>query len=135
EIQELTRLKARMEPGQGQSTPLAAWDYAYYLEKLAQRRHGVDANAIRAYFPLDAFVPAVLELYAGLLGVRFQPIEPAHAWAADVLAFAVTDRASRAPLGWFFLDLMPRPGKGLHYAHYGLRAGRTLPNGDRQLPI
>jgi thimet oligopeptidase len=131
EIAELARLKAE----DGDRTPFAAWDHAFYEERLEQRRFGVDTEQIRAYFPLDTFVPAVLELYGALLGVTFQPIASTRAWAPGVREYAILDTASARPLGWFFLDLEPRPGKGLHYSLSGARLGRALPDGSRRLPI
>lgn len=126
---------ARMKSASGDGTPFAAWDYAYYEEELARARYGVDAQAVRQYFPVDAVVPAVLDLYGALLGVTFRSVSPANAWAPDVLAYSITDSAGGEPMGWFFLDLLPRPGKGLHFSHHGLRPGRVLPGGGYQKPI
>jgi thimet oligopeptidase len=131
EIQILAQMKSEL----GDDTPFAAWDYPYYEARLVQRRYGVDASTIRAYFPLDRVLPAVLDLYGALLGVTFQPVSPANAWAPGVLELGVTDRASGRSIGWFFLDLHPRPGKGLHFAHYAVRPGRVLPDGSYRQPI
>jgi thimet oligopeptidase len=119
----------------GDLTPFAAWDYPYYEARLEQARSGVDGEQIREYFPVDAFVPAVLELYGKLLGVTFQRVSSARLWAPDVLEYLITDSASGTPVGWFFLDLVPRPGKGLHYSLHSLRLGRVLPDGSHRLPI
>ncbi|MCG8422134.1 MAG: Zn-dependent oligopeptidase [Proteobacteria bacterium] len=126
---------ADMKSASGDSTPFAAWDYAYYEERLTRTRYGADEATIREYFPADKFIPAVLDLFGTLFGVTFQPISPANAWAPGVLEFSITDSASGTSLGWFFLDLHPRPGKALHFSHYRLRAGRVLPDGGYQLPI
>ena len=131
EIAVLAALKAE----QGDDTPFAAWDYAYYQEQLEQTRHAVDSEAIRHHFPIDKVIPAVLELYQHLLGVRFHALEPANAWAPGVLQYAITDSASGKPLGQFFLDLSPRPGKALPPATFIIRSGRTLPDGGYQQPI
>jgi thimet oligopeptidase len=135
---EEIRNLARMKSEQGDSTPFAAWDYPYYQAQLEEARFGVNSESIREYFPVDAVVRAVLDLYGNLLGVTFQPVSPAQVWAPGVLEFAILDDRAGAgarPIGWFFLDLQSRPGKGLHYSHYSLRAGRVLPDGGYQPPI
>ena len=38
-------------------------------------------------------------------------------------------------LGHFYLDLFPRPGKFSHAAHFTIRCGRLLDDGEYQLPI
>jgi Zn-dependent oligopeptidase len=131
ELATLAALKA----GQGDPTPFAAWDYPYYQEQLEQTRHAVSTEALRQYFPADKVIPAVLGLYQTLLGVRFQEIKPTEAWAPGVLQYAITDSASGVPIGRFFLDLAPRPGKYLRPASFPLRSGRRLPDGSYQQPI
>jgi thimet oligopeptidase len=131
ELATLAELKA----GRGDPTPFAAWDYPYYQEQLEQTRHAVSTEAVRQYFPADKVIPAVLGLYQTLLGVSFQEIKPTEAWAPDVLQYAITDSASGAPIGRFFLDLTPRPGKYLRPASFPLRTGRRLPDGSYQQPI
>ena len=131
EIRDLKRMKA----AEGDETSFAAWDVAYFEEQLARAQFGVDANTVRQYFPLDGFVPAVLDLFGGLLGVSFQPISPARAWTEGVLAYASRDRGDGAVVGWFYLDLLPRPGKSLHFSEYSLRAGRSVSDDGTHLPI
>ncbi|HWN66019.1 MAG TPA: M3 family metallopeptidase [Haliangium sp.] len=134
EIRNLAQMKSEL----GDGTPFAAWDYPYYEARLEETRFGVNTETVREHFPVDAVVRAVLDLYGRLLGVTFQPVSPAHTWAPGVLEFAIIDNGVHAgarPIGWFFLDLHPRPGKGLHYSHYTLRTGRALPDGSYRPPI
>jgi thimet oligopeptidase len=131
ELAALAALKAE----QGDATPFAAWDYPYYQEQLEQKRHAVDAEELRQHFPADKVIAAVIELYQHLLGVKIQQLEPAEAWAPDVRHYAITDGKSGKPLGQFFLDLAPRPSKFMRPASFGIRAGRTLPDGTYQQPI
>jgi thimet oligopeptidase len=131
EIAALAALKAQ----QGDDTPFAAWDYTYYQEQLEQTHYAVDSEAVRHYFPIDKVIPAVLELYQHLLGVRFHALEPANAWAPGVLQYAITDSASGKPIGQFYLDLAPRPDKTLRPASFFIRLGRRLPDGGYQQPI
>ncbi len=131
EIAELGRLKN----AQGSPGPLERWDYSYYEDLLVKTRYQVDESVVRQYFPIDHVVPSVLGIYQKLLGVTFAQITPADAWAPGVLEYSITDTASGKPIGWFYLDLYPRPGKFEHFANFPLRPGRVLADGSYQRPV
>ncbi len=126
---------AAMKRADGDARPFGAWDYAWYEERFEQREHAVDSEAVRRYFPADRVVPAVLDLYAHLLGVRFERIEPTDAWSPDVLEYALHDAASGERLAWIYLDMVPREGKTLLPASVTIRDGRQLADGRRRLPV
>ena len=131
ELAELQQLKRTS----GDASPWQPWDYAYYENLLVKTKYAVDDEKVREYFPVDKVVPAVLGIYQHLLGVTFHPILPAATWAPGVLEYSISDTASGKPIGWFFLDLYPRPGKYEHFANFPLRPGRVLPDGSWQMPI
>ena len=131
EIRELAQLKR----AGGDTTPFLNWDYRYYEQQLIKARYAIDKEEVRRYFPIDHVVPAVLELYAKLLGVRFVELPKPDAWAPRVTEYAIYDAASGAAIGWFYLDLYPREGKYDHFAAFPLRPGRQLPGGGYQKPV
>lgn len=131
ELAELRQLKRAA----GDNTPLASWDYNFYEDRLVQSRYALDPEAVRAYLPIDTVVPAVLGIYQRLLGVRFEPLNPAAAWAPEVSEYAIYDSASGEPLGYFYLDLLPREGKTSHTSSWPLRNGRLLADGNYRLPV
>jgi thimet oligopeptidase len=131
EIATLAALKRK----DGDSTPFATWDYYFYENELIKSQYQVDQEMVREYFPVDHVIASVLAIYQHLLGVTFAEITPADAWAPGVREFSITDTASGRPIGWFFLDLFPRPGKFSHFANFPLRPGRVLPDGSYQKPI
>jgi thimet oligopeptidase len=77
----------------------------------------------------------VLDIYAQLLGVRFEPLTPPQAWAPDIREYAIYDVASGNAIGWFFLDLYPREGKFGHFAAFPLRFGRVMSDGSYRTPV
>jgi len=119
----------------GDASPFARWDYAFYENELIKTKYAVNEDEVREYFPVDKVIPAVLGIYEKLLSVTFHPITPADAWAPGVLEYSISDNATGKPIGWFFLDLYPRPGKYQHFANFGLRNGRVLPDGAYLKPI
>jgi thimet oligopeptidase len=131
---ELALLEA-LKAASGDRSPWQASDYIYYEHQLIKTKYAVDDEAIRQYFPVTKVIPAVMSIYSKLLGVTFHPLVPADTWAPGVLEYSISDNATGKPIGWFFLDLYPRPGKYGHFANFPLRAGRVLPDGTYQMPI
>jgi thimet oligopeptidase len=131
---ELATLKA-LKAASGDATPWQAWDYYYYQHQLIKTKYAVDDEAVRQFFPVTKVIPAVMGLYEKLLGVTFREVEPADTWAPGVLEYSISDTATGQSIGWFYLDLYPRPGKYSHFATFPLRSGRVLPDGAYQMPI
>ncbi len=131
---ELAVLEA-LKKQSGDASAWGPWDYAYYENLLIKTKYAVDDQEVRQYFPVNKVVPAVLGIYQKLLSVTFHPLPVAAAWAPGVLEYSISDTATGKPIGWFFLDLYPRDGKYDHFANFGLRPGRVLPDGSVQKPI
>ena len=49
------------------------WDYRYYDRKYIEKSLDLDDTLVKEYFPVDVVVPAILEIYQKLLGVKFVP--------------------------------------------------------------
>jgi thimet oligopeptidase len=111
------------------------WDYAYWENKLVEKKYAVNDRLVREYFPVDHVIASVFNIYQTLLGVTFAQIPQADAWAPGVTEYSITDTASGKPIGWFYLDLYPRPGKYDHFANFPIRPGRVLPDGTYQKPV
>jgi oligopeptidase A len=90
--------------------PIAAWDAAYWLEKLKQEKHSISNEELRQYFPVDAVLAGLFELAEQLYGVRLQQREGLPAWHGDVGYYTVSN-SSGDELGGFYTDLFARPGK------------------------
>lgn len=131
EIKALAELKR----ASGDHEPFHKWDYSYYERQLEKTRYAVDSEVVRQYFPVDKVLPAVLDIYSRLLGVRFEPLSPVQSWAPGVREYAIYNAADGAAIGWFFLDLYPREGKFGHFAAFPLRSGRLLPDGSYRAPV
>ncbi len=108
---------------------LEEWDRPYYTRKARQQQFDLDPEAVRQYFPAQHTIDAVLAIYSGMLGLAFTRSDDLPTWHPDVVGYRVTDTASGADRGVFYLDLYPRPGKYGHFANIGPTSRRTLPDG------
>ncbi len=122
----------RDELAQLKGAPLDQWDQSYYENQLRKTTYAVDQNEIKQYFPVQHVVDSVLGIYQELLGVRFARVD-VPVWQAQVQAYDVFDAASKRPLGRFYLDLYPRPGKYDHFANFSLVPRHVLPDGSVRL--
>ena len=108
---------------------LEEWDRVYYSAVAKKQQFDLDPEAVRQYFPAEHTIAAVFAIYSEMLGLTFTKAADLPAWHPDVVAYRVTDTATGADRGVFYLDLYPRPGKYGHFANFGPTAGRTMPGG------
>jgi thimet oligopeptidase len=128
--------KARAERDEDaalKGAPLEQWDVTYYENQLRKTKYAVDTNEVKQYFPVQHVVDSVLGIYQELLGVRFTRVN-VPVWEPQVQSYDVRDAATQKPLGRFFLDLYPRPGKFDHFANFTIIPRRVLPDGSVRLP-
>src|SRR3954469_18388779 len=99
------------EAAAGDGVELAAWDWAFYSERVRAERYAVDTTALRPYFELDRVLVDGVFHAAGLLyGYRFTPRPELAGYHPDVRAWEVTD-ADGGPVGLYLADFFAREGK------------------------
>ncbi|HEX7876259.1 MAG TPA: M3 family metallopeptidase [Sphingobium sp.] len=86
------------------------WDLSYVAEAMRRTLHGVDQEAIKAYFPLPRVLAGTQALIERLFGVRLVEREDVSTWHPDVLFYDVLD-ADGAIVAGVYLDLFARAGK------------------------
>lgn len=133
EVAVLTKLK-RQETG-NQTAQIHWWDFRYYQNMMMKRDFGVDTEAMRVYFELDRVLNGMFEIYQHIFAVRFTEMEPPYKWIGDLRCYLVSDAETAEPLGVFYLDMFPRPGKYNHFAQFDVISGRTEPDGRRRAPV
>ena len=120
---DLASLNARKAAAEGAGAgPICMSDYRYYMEQELREVHAVDQNEVRAYFPLERVLEGMLGMYQKMLSLVFTrlPSGGAPVWHPEVTAYEVKDAVTAEVLGFFFLDLHPRPGKYSHAAVFPL---------------
>ncbi|KAJ7069838.1 metallopeptidase MepB [Mycena amicta] len=113
------------------------WDYRYYDEKFIQSSLALDESLVKEYFPVSVVVPAILEIYQNMLGVRFETIN-GTTWHPEVQQYAVWEKDAKDEtgfLGYCYLDLFPREGKYSHAAVWPIFSGYTAADGKRRYPL
>ena len=111
------------------------WDWRYYTNRLMKERYDIDSEALRAYFPLERVQAGMFRIYETLFGLEFSEIEPPYVWTEGLQLWLASDAATGEPMGLFYLDLYPRPGKYNHFAQFGIIDGKQLDDGTYQRPV
>ena len=90
---------------------LAAWDWAFYTEKVRRERYDVDTAAMRPYFEFERVLQdGVFYAANRLYGVTFTERPDLVAWHPGARVFEV-DEADGSPVGLYIIDLYTRDSK------------------------
>ena len=95
----------------GESFDLAAWDWAFYTEKVRQARYEVDTAAMRPYFELERVLhDGVFFAATRLYGVTFTERADLTAWNSEARVFEVANDDG-SPVGLYIADFYTRDAK------------------------
>src|SRR5690606_28127741 len=95
----------------GETFELAAWDWAYYAEKVRAEKYSFDENALRPYFEFDNVLHKGVFFAAGqIYGLRFEERHDLPIYQEDVRVFEVFEEDGRT-LALFIMDPYARASK------------------------
>ncbi|HEH9418812.1 TPA: oligopeptidase A [Aeromonas sobria] len=106
---ELEEIRAFATEQHGQSE-LAAWDLAYYAEKLKQHKFSISDEQLRPYFPASKVVKGLFEVVKRVFGMKVRERLGIDTWHPDVRFYDIFD-AEDELRGSFYLDLYAREHK------------------------
>jgi thimet oligopeptidase len=114
---DLSRREFEMLLAEKQKTDSGAkeiWDYerSYLSELVRRNKYEFDSQAVRPYFPFMEVKQGILDTASDLFHVSFQEEQNIPSWDPAVETWIVID--SGKPIGRFYLDMHPRPGKYSH---------------------
>jgi oligopeptidase A len=90
---------------------LAAWDYAYYSEKLKQHRYQISDEDLKPYFADHSVISGLFEIVGRLYRIRISRSDDGiDRWDDSVGFYQIEDSAGE-PVGHFYLDLYARENK------------------------
>jgi thimet oligopeptidase len=109
EFDMLLAEKRKTDPGATQ-----VWDYerAYLSELVKREQYDFDSQSVRPYFPFMQVKQGILDAAADLFHVSFEQEHNVPSWDPTVETWIVLDKGK--PIGRFYLDMHPRPGKYSH---------------------
>ncbi|MFQ1768841.1 oligopeptidase A [Aeromonas veronii] len=106
---ELEEIRTFAAEQHGQSE-LAAWDLAYYAEKLKQHKFSISDEQLRPYFPANKVVKGLFEVVKRVFGMKVRERLGIDTWHHDVRFYDIFD-ADDELRGSFYLDLYAREHK------------------------
>jgi oligopeptidase A len=112
---------------------LAAWDVAFYTERLKAYRFKVSQEELRPYFPLPKVLAGLFGLTEKLYGIRVRERPSVAVWHPSVHYYDLLDGEDR-PLAGFYLDPYSRGEKRSGAWMDECIIAKKLPSGD-SLPV
>ncbi|OUE24900.1 M3 family metallopeptidase [Clavibacter michiganensis] len=112
EAVELQRVIDRTQEERGEPTfELAAWDWAFYSERVRTERYDVDTERMRPCLEADRVLhDGVFRAATALYGVTFAERDDITSYHPDARVFEVRDEDG-SPVGLYVLDLHTRDSK------------------------
>lgn len=93
---------------------LKPWDMMYAKNQYKKKHFEVDEQKIAEYFPMEKTVQGLLDIYQKFFSIQFKQVPVSGAWHSDVSMLEIYNAQGTELLGYFLLDLYPRPNK---YGH------------------
>ena len=107
EVQEIADFASSYE---GYSVDLQPWDFAYYAQKLKQKKFDFDPDQVRPYLELSNVINGVFGLATRLYGISFKRNDRIQVYHKDVVAYEVYDKDDTF-LALLYTDFFPRASK------------------------
>lgn len=108
--EEVAEMQA-IADAEGKGVKIQPWDYYYYNEKVRAQKYDMDANALRAYFPVDSVRNGIFTMAERLYGVKFTEMPDAPKYYDEVTVYDVTDAKTGEHIAVFMTDYFPRASK------------------------
>ncbi|KAJ5643693.1 peptidase family M3 [Penicillium longicatenatum] len=114
------------------------WDKRYY-ERALQHKFEVDQIKVSEFFPLQETATRMLDIFATVLGLRFDSIATEDLnedviWHDTVECFSVWDAKDNGFIGYLYFDLLWRENKYRGNQSVNIQCGYLRPDGTRQYP-
>ena len=107
EVEEVKSLAKELE---GDDFELMPWDWAYYSEKLKEKKFNLNEEELRPYFELNNVIQGVFGLATRLYGITFQENPDIPVYHPEVKAYEVHDKDGSF-LAVLYTDFHPRASK------------------------
>jgi thimet oligopeptidase len=130
ELKELSDLKHKLDPSLDPS--INDWDMGYYRKKLLDTKYNVNTDEVKQYFEMNNTLRGMFTVYEKLFTIKIQERKDVPTWYSKVKSFEMLKDGK--VIGYFYLDLFPRPNKYTHFACFPISSYR-IANGKEVLPV
>ncbi len=107
---EIIEVKAFKKSIEG-TDDLQPWDFAYFSEKLKERKFKFSEEELRPYFKLESVVAGVFEHSRRLFNLTFKEVFDIPKYHPDVRVFEIKEEGSNKFIGTLYTDFFPRETK------------------------
>lgn len=120
---------------QGETEPIIQWDFAFWSERLREKRFNYTDEQLRPYFSLEKVLDGLFDLVHRIFGITVtSATETVPVWNKDVRYFHIADESGKTIAG-FYLDPYARPADKKGGAWMDDCLGRKLVHGEVQIPV
>lgn len=88
---------------------IAAWDLAFYGEKLRQHKYAISQEELRPYFPVEKVIAGMFEVVKRLFDIDILPVAAFDSWHEDARFYHIYRDGEQ--IASFYLDLFAREHK------------------------
>ncbi len=110
--QEFKMLLAEKQKTNPDAKEVFDYEASYYAELVRRSQYNFDSQSVRPYFPFQQVKQGILDAASDLFRVTFKQEPNVPSWDPTVETWIVLDKGK--PIGRFYLDMHPRPGKYSH---------------------
>lgn len=107
-LKEVAEVEALAREMEGNDFQLMPWDWAYYSEKLKNKKFNLNEEELRPYFELSQVEKGVFGLATRLYGITFKENKEIPVYHPDVKAYEVFDKDGSF-LAVLYTDFHPVP--------------------------
>ena len=108
--QDIEEIETLAKEQEGADFTLEPWDFAYYSEKLKEKKFGISDEEIRPYFELNQAIHGMFYLATRLYGLSFKQNHEIPVFNPDVKVWEVYD-FDGSYLALLYCDFFARKGK------------------------
>ena len=130
ELNELRAFKHQLDPSA--DTTLNLWDNAYYSKKLLDTKYKVNSDEVKQYFEMNNTLKGMFSVYEKLFSLTIKETKNIPVWYSKVKSYEMYKDGKK--IGFFYLDLFPRPNKYTHFACFPISGYHSF-NGKEVLPV
>lgn len=107
---EMEEIKSLASENEGKDFDFMPWDFAYYSEKLKEKKYNISDEALRPYFNLEQAIYGAFYLATRLYGITFKLRHDIPTFHHDVKVWEVFDYDG-SHLALLYCDFYTRKGK------------------------